>query len=39
MIFERGILEKGGFVASMKSPLIYSMRNGFRYYSEWANNL
>ena len=35
-MFERGIL---GYIKSMDSPLICSMKRSYQYFSEWANKL
>ena len=36
-IFERGILEKKGFIKSTQSPVLSSIKNGFKFFSEWAD--
>lgn len=36
-MFERGILEKKGFIKSTQSPVLSSIKDGFRYFSEWAD--
>ena len=35
-IFERGILEKKGFI---NSPLLASIKDGFKFFSEWADKV
>ena len=36
-VFERGILEKKGFIKSTQSPLLTSIKSGFSFFSEWAD--
>ena len=36
-MFERGILEKKGFIKAVNSPLLASVKDGFRFFSEWAD--
>ena len=38
-MFERGILEKKGFIKSINSPVLASIKNGFRFFSEWADKV
>ena len=38
-MFERGILEKKGFIKTVNSPLLSSIKDGFRFFSEWADKV
>ena len=38
-MFERGILEKKGFIKTVNSPLLTSIKDGFKFYSEWADKV
>ena len=38
-IFERGILGKKAFVHTVDSPVLESIRTGFKYFTEWADLL
>ena len=36
-MFEPGILEKKGFIKSTRNPVLSSIKDGFKYFSEWAD--
>ena len=38
-MFERGILEKKGFIKTVNSLLLASIKDGFRFFSEWADKV
>lgn len=36
-IFERGILGKGVYIKDSDSPILTSMKTGYKYYTQWLD--